>query len=94
MVQTVVLVEPMAAPQVLKESIFEVYRTFQAQGKSTVQVVLCCGRLYMGLHAASKCRTCDRPPMNIVVENEEQLKEFLIMNDAILPESILPLSVP
>lgn len=38
---------------------------FQGQGIEKVFMSSCCGRVYLGIDPAQKCRTCEKRPVNI-----------------------------
>lgn len=40
---------------------------FSADPDATVYVVECCGRVYAGLEAPTKCRTCPTTPVPVAV---------------------------
>jgi hypothetical protein len=43
---------------------------FKQQGHDHVYVVSCCGRVYVGVKAATTCRTCKQVPENHCVRTD------------------------
>jgi hypothetical protein len=50
-------------------------KPFFDQGAEKVFIVKCCGRVYVGLEPASKCRTCSKIPKNHEAKNLEELAQ-------------------
>lgn len=59
-----------AVNQSLKTS-YDVLRRHNPEAQ--VFAVHCCGRIYLGIQAASKCRTCDKIPQNIEIRSDGDL---------------------
>lgn len=55
------------------QRILDLYLVFRAQGAEVVYLVRCCGRAYLGLEPAVKCRTCDKHPKNKEIRSEADL---------------------
>ncbi len=45
----------------------ELYKAFASQKAEKVFAVVCCGRVYLGINPATRCRTCTSTPKNVEI---------------------------
>ena len=61
----------------LRTAAKEIFRTFQQQGQESVYAVHCCGRLYLGVAPATRCRTCELTPQNVKIGSEAEIDQMV-----------------